>query len=1233
MSRNIVAGILFVVLLQYFVMLNVIGKWIDIASKRPTYQSSTQTPHQASYAVDGNTETCSSTRDLRKQMWMVDLEMRAWVEYVLIESKRELPNVDIRIGDQETPAFESNPLCRQGLQVPKNDDMIYGCAEPMLGKYVYISIDYNGAATLELCDVKVFVNGDAIDGKMTYLLPTSYGRHLVQGKFWKSEKSDQFVFKVVTKKRAYSHRSYRKDVIIDLPPRKEMLKNNAPIVMPLEPSLKSYKEDKCSPKNYDVLYLNGTILEYSKDKGVVVVKSVYIPLRERRTKKMRERMFHCSIKDLRMKRADICDFPNKCGASVGSHCDKTFISSSFPPGAYHCKCNVGFVPSPSSKLRMDNHVNPGERCIRKPEARFQIEHSNQNLALAMRVTASSTDNFDGCKKKYCKEVYAFGLFVTDGSLRTYFLSLNEYKPWLIVHLDDYRLVSYVRVTASTKFSLERLSVFVGEIKESSSHFRLCGFRREMEKGQQLSFGCNDYLFVNAVKITTYSRILSLCEVEVYSHSYANVALQPISKHKKSLKNDGNLQSCYTKTGTEWSLDLGNNIRVAVVFILHDHSTYLEGSEITVGYSGKKEICATIPKYKGSGNYFECQQPVIGNKLKVTSKRRGTFKLCEVEVFQTKTVNLAGKRPAKATVNNHDAYRGCDQKIDKSFSIKKEGMRIGWYVDLIAECKVHLVRIVTSKGYKPADLKGLKVVIGTREDSLWSKERRVASLDFPTAKSVQTIILPKETRGRFVGLTFEKAGVKLQFLEVEIYNGPLLVVDVCKKPDICGHNYKCVNGKKIHSCICPSGFQITGRYKECKDIDECASSNACPRHIKNSYCKNTAGSYKCFCKEGYEAVTNPEGNLRTCRDIDECSNPSLNECNDRTICVNNIGGYTCKCAVGYESDKGGKATGIDIKCKDVDECSSNIDACHAKATCSNTIGSYKCTCLQGLRGDGRLNCLKMQPCSINKPCMENEVCKDFGGLRLCDCKRGYHIKDKSCVETNECNEDKSICGSNSVCTNTRGSYHCNCEVGFESKMDDGKNCTDRDECQKKNPCGGVATCENTEGSYHCSCTEGFTFDRKTKQCVDADECIDVYTCSAHMACENTFGSFSCTCRHGYRLDKSSQNCTDIDECEEDDHNCTKFSKCRNLIGAYECRCKGGYQKTLQGACKEICIPACGANSYCEKGKCLCLKGYSLGPDFTCEAGFLGSSGVSLPSRDGFLIMIATLLLSLVLRNLS
>ena len=95
-------------------------------------------------------------------------------------------------------------------------------------------------------------------------------------------------------------------------------------------------------------------------------------------------------------------------------------------------------------------------------ARFQLQHSGQNLASAMKVTASSTDNFDGCKKDVgCKEVLAFGRFVVDSNLKTCFLSLNEYKPWLIVHLDDYRPVSYVRVAASPKFPLDRLTMSVG----------------------------------------------------------------------------------------------------------------------------------------------------------------------------------------------------------------------------------------------------------------------------------------------------------------------------------------------------------------------------------------------------------------------------------------------------------------------------------------------------------------------------------------------------------------------------------------------------------------------------------------------------------------------------------------------------------------------------------------------------------------------------------------------------
>ncbi|CAH3036725.1 unnamed protein product [Pocillopora meandrina] len=559
-------------------------------------------------------------------MWRVDLGIRVWVVSVGIRPGRRLPNVDIRIGDEERVAFESNPLCRQGLEIINTVFLRYDCAEPMLGKYVYISLNYKEAATLELCDVQVFMNEGSVFDELIYrFLDFS---QFVQGNLHSSLGSDRFVLQILNSGFMHKREVHRKDIIIDLPPKIEMLKRNVAILIPFNRSFEHYRKDTCTLNVFFDHYINGTVLGYSEVKGTVSVKSVYYRDNEKKT---RERVFHCNIRDVRIRGANICDLQNKCGASVGSHCDKTFISPLLPPGGYHCKCNVGFVPSPSSKLGMDNHVNPGERCIRKPKG--TIQHSNQNLALTMKVTACSTDNFDGCKKEAgCKEVFAFRRFVVDGILKTCFLSLNENKPWLIVHLDDYRPVSYVRVAASPKFPSDRLIVSVGKL----THFKMCAFRRVLEKGQQLSFGCNDYLFGNAVQITTNSRILSLCEIEVYSYSYANVALQPTSKLKKSFMNDGNLKSCFTKTGTVWSLDLGNNVRVAVVFILHGRSTYLEGSEITVGYSIKKEICTTIPKYEELGNYFECQKPVIGNSLEVELKSRRTFEICEVEVFQTKT---------------------------------------------------------------------------------------------------------------------------------------------------------------------------------------------------------------------------------------------------------------------------------------------------------------------------------------------------------------------------------------------------------------------------------------------------------------------------------------------------------------------------------------------------------------------------------------------------------------------
>jgi len=83
----------------------------------------------------------------------------------------------------------------------------------------------------------------------------------------------------------------------------------------------------------------------------------------------------------------------------------------------------------------------------------------------MYVAASSTDNYDRCKRNDCEEVAAFGRFVVDGDINTCFLSLKEYKPWLMVKLDDYHPISLVRVTTS-KISLKRVKMFVGNYSKS-----------------------------------------------------------------------------------------------------------------------------------------------------------------------------------------------------------------------------------------------------------------------------------------------------------------------------------------------------------------------------------------------------------------------------------------------------------------------------------------------------------------------------------------------------------------------------------------------------------------------------------------------------------------------------------------------------------------------------------------------------------------------------------------------
>ena len=65
--------------------------------------------------------------------------------------------------------------------------------------------------------------------------------------------------------------------------------------------------------------------------------------------------------------------------------------------------------------------------------------------------------------------------------------------------------------------------------------------------------------------------------------------------------------------------------------------------------------------------------------------------------------------------------------------------------------------------------------------------------------------------------------------------------------------------------------------------------------------------------------------------------------------------------------------------------------------------------------------------------------------------------KTCVDIDECTENKHNCDSKAYCTDTDGSYTCNCYTGFSG---DGETCVDIDECENDtHKCHLNANCQN------------------------------------------------------------------------------------------------------------------------------------------------------------------------------
>ncbi|XP_047434886.1 adhesion G protein-coupled receptor E5 isoform X2 [Mugil cephalus] len=206
------------------------------------------------------------------------------------------------------------------------------------------------------------------------------------------------------------------------------------------------------------------------------------------------------------------------------------------------------------------------------------------------------------------------------------------------------------------------------------------------------------------------------------------------------------------------------------------------------------------------------------------------------------------------------------------------------------------------------------------------------------------------------------------------------------------------------------------------------------------------------------------------------------------------------------------------------------------------------------------------------------------LVKCDtCRVGLAKKRGTCVDIDECNDTRNLCGNDSRCFNTNGSYYCQCNPGYINSKGNNTNftavdgqCQDINECNNnKNICGPKASCSNLYGSYVCNCQLGYT-NVSGKGCEDIDECWEAEKeeddiCGEKGTCKNLNGSYWCKCQKGYtNYGKERMPCSEL--------NCNSFTP------------DGGPPQTLKGL---------GAILFMMRNSCLALSSSSAGGEGNAE----------------------------------
>ena len=116
--------------------------------------------------------------------------------------------------------------------------------------------------------------------------------------------------------------------------------------------------------------------------------------------------------------------------------------------------------------------------------------------------------------------------------------------------------------------------------------------------------------------------------------------------------------------------------------------------------------------------------------------------------------------------------------------------------------------------------------------------------------------------------------------------------------------------------------------------------------------------------------------------------------------------------------------------------------------------------------------------------------------------------------------------------TKTTIPSGCPVGYVQRYSG--ECVDEDECDFYTNC--QHSCVNTEGSFHCDCNEGYELADDQSNCTDINECHQMNG-GCEFGCLNTIGSYQCYCYYGLELTNKT-HCKDEIQCDIQQNNASQ-----------------------------------------------------------------------------------------------